>query len=209
MTRPRGEGRSPASWPPATADRRSRTTTRATSPAARWSASAMAAGANRAHPQLLQEPRPRPAPGCRGRCRRGGHRRRQPPAARPRLEQPDPAGGAAWRCSTTTRRSTRSPRPGPSTPAAGSSSPACSKRAACPVTGSDGINLWMRVADERSALVTLAAQGIGAAPGEPFRRAPRRATPAGHGRPDRHVTTNGSPSSSPRPPAASSPRGHR
>lgn len=35
-------------------------------------------------------------------------------------------------------------------------------------TGSDGINLWMQVADERSALITLAAQGIGAAPGEPF-----------------------------------------
>ena len=34
--------------------------------------------------------------------------------------------------------------------------------------GTDGINLWMRVADERSALVALAAQGIGAAPGEPF-----------------------------------------
>lgn len=37
-----------------------------------------------------------------------------------------------------------------------------------PVTGRDGINLWMEVRDERSALVTLAAQGIGAAPGEPF-----------------------------------------
>lgn len=37
-----------------------------------------------------------------------------------------------------------------------------------PVTGTDGINLWMRVNDERSALITLAAQGIGAAPGEPF-----------------------------------------
>ena len=36
------------------------------------------------------------------------------------------------------------------------------------VTGSDGINLWMAVDDERSALLTLAAQGIGAAPGEPF-----------------------------------------
>jgi DNA-binding transcriptional MocR family regulator len=43
------------------------------------------------------------------------------------------------------------------------------------VTGTDGINLWMRVADERSALVTLAAQGIGAAPGEPFQV--RRDTP--------------------------------
>jgi DNA-binding transcriptional MocR family regulator len=35
-------------------------------------------------------------------------------------------------------------------------------------TGDDGINLWMAVADERSALLTLAAQGIGAAPGAPF-----------------------------------------
>jgi DNA-binding transcriptional MocR family regulator len=35
-------------------------------------------------------------------------------------------------------------------------------------TGTDGINLWMRVSDERSALLTLAAQGVGAAPGEPF-----------------------------------------
>ena len=37
-----------------------------------------------------------------------------------------------------------------------------------PVTGTEGINLWMRVSDERSALLTLAARGIGAAPGEPF-----------------------------------------
>jgi len=37
-----------------------------------------------------------------------------------------------------------------------------------PFTGGDGINLWMQVEDERSALITLAAQGIGAAPGEPF-----------------------------------------
>ena len=34
--------------------------------------------------------------------------------------------------------------------------------------GTDGINLWVHVGDERSALLTLAAQGIGAAPGEPF-----------------------------------------
>ena len=37
-----------------------------------------------------------------------------------------------------------------------------------PVRGRDGINLWVRVADERKSLITLAAQGIGAAPGEPF-----------------------------------------
>jgi DNA-binding transcriptional MocR family regulator len=32
----------------------------------------------------------------------------------------------------------------------------------------DGINLWMRVADERRALLRLAASGIGVAPGGPF-----------------------------------------
>jgi DNA-binding transcriptional MocR family regulator len=36
------------------------------------------------------------------------------------------------------------------------------------VTGLDGINLWVEVADERSAVVALAARGIGVAPGEPF-----------------------------------------
>jgi DNA-binding transcriptional MocR family regulator len=36
------------------------------------------------------------------------------------------------------------------------------------VTGTDGINLWMEVADERSAAVSLATRGIGVAPGEPF-----------------------------------------
>jgi DNA-binding transcriptional MocR family regulator len=35
-------------------------------------------------------------------------------------------------------------------------------------TGDDGINLWVEVRDERAALVTLAAQGIGVAPGTPF-----------------------------------------
>lgn len=32
----------------------------------------------------------------------------------------------------------------------------------------DGVNLWMPVDHEQSALVTLASQGVGAAPGEPF-----------------------------------------
>ncbi|HTH04551.1 MAG TPA: aminotransferase class I/II-fold pyridoxal phosphate-dependent enzyme, partial [Ilumatobacteraceae bacterium] len=36
------------------------------------------------------------------------------------------------------------------------------------VTGTDGINLWMQVDNQRSALLTLAAQGIGVAPGDPF-----------------------------------------
>ncbi|MEX2628268.1 MAG: hypothetical protein WD225_15385, partial [Ilumatobacteraceae bacterium] len=32
----------------------------------------------------------------------------------------------------------------------------------------DGINVWVRVADERAALVHLAMLGLGAAPGGPF-----------------------------------------
>jgi DNA-binding transcriptional MocR family regulator len=36
------------------------------------------------------------------------------------------------------------------------------------VSGTDGINLWMGVEDERSAVVGLAARGIGVAPGGPF-----------------------------------------
>jgi DNA-binding transcriptional MocR family regulator len=39
------------------------------------------------------------------------------------------------------------------------------------VQAADGINLWMEVADEQVALVSLAARGIGAAPGTPFEAA--------------------------------------
>jgi len=35
-------------------------------------------------------------------------------------------------------------------------------------TGTDGINLWVDVAEERSATLALAARSIGVAPGEPF-----------------------------------------
>lgn len=37
-----------------------------------------------------------------------------------------------------------------------------------PYTGSDGINLWVQVRDERAAMLALAAHGVGVAPGEPF-----------------------------------------
>ena len=37
-----------------------------------------------------------------------------------------------------------------------------------PVASTNGINLSMRVADERSATVALAASGIGVTPGGPF-----------------------------------------
>jgi DNA-binding transcriptional MocR family regulator len=39
-------------------------------------------------------------------------------------------------------------------------------------TGNDGINLWVEVHDEQAALVSLAARGVGAAPGSPFEVTP-------------------------------------
>jgi DNA-binding transcriptional MocR family regulator len=36
------------------------------------------------------------------------------------------------------------------------------------VGGTDGINVWVPVADETSAVARLAVQGIGVAPGSPF-----------------------------------------
>jgi len=59
------------------------------------------------------------------------------------------------------------------------------------VTGVDGINLWVQVADERSAAVALAARGIGVAPGDPFLVRPDtdhvRVTVGLLGGPDDHV----------------------
>jgi DNA-binding transcriptional MocR family regulator len=45
-------------------------------------------------------------------------------------------------------------------------------RHSVPVAAGDGFNMWIEVAQERDALVVLAAQGIGAAPGRPFLAAP-------------------------------------
>jgi DNA-binding transcriptional MocR family regulator len=39
-------------------------------------------------------------------------------------------------------------------------------------TADDGINLWLEVADERAAMVALAAHGVAVAPGAPFEAAP-------------------------------------
>jgi len=43
------------------------------------------------------------------------------------------------------------------------------------VKGTDGINIWVPVADETSAVARLAAQGIGVAPGSPFAVGPGQA----------------------------------
>ena len=45
------------------------------------------------------------------------------------------------------------------------------------IAGTDGINIWVPVVDEAAALVRLASQGIGVAPGAPFAVLPG---PAGH-----------------------------
>jgi DNA-binding transcriptional MocR family regulator len=37
-----------------------------------------------------------------------------------------------------------------------------------PVGGNDGFNLWVPVADETTAVLSLASEGIGVAPGAPF-----------------------------------------
>ncbi|MGA7270592.1 MAG: aminotransferase class I/II-fold pyridoxal phosphate-dependent enzyme, partial [Acidimicrobiia bacterium] len=39
-------------------------------------------------------------------------------------------------------------------------------------SGSDGLNLWVRVPDEQATLVTLASHGIAVAPGRPFQLRP-------------------------------------
>ncbi|XVX21976.1 aminotransferase class I/II-fold pyridoxal phosphate-dependent enzyme [Actinomycetota bacterium] len=41
-----------------------------------------------------------------------------------------------------------------------------------PVPGTDGLNIWVEVADESAALVRLAGQGVAAAPGSPFAVSP-------------------------------------
>ena len=42
------------------------------------------------------------------------------------------------------------------------------------VSGTDGINLWLPVADEQAALISLASEGVGAAAGAAFQTSPAR-----------------------------------
>jgi DNA-binding transcriptional MocR family regulator len=49
------------------------------------------------------------------------------------------------------------------------------------VPGTEGINIWVPVHDETAAVVRLASQGIGVAPGAPFRLGPPDGAPAGGG----------------------------
>jgi aspartate/methionine/tyrosine aminotransferase len=49
------------------------------------------------------------------------------------------------------------------------------------VPGTEGINIWVPVHDETAAMVRLASQGIGVAPGAPFRLGPPVGAPDGGG----------------------------
>lgn len=49
------------------------------------------------------------------------------------------------------------------------------------VPGTEGINIWVPVHDETAAVVRLASQGIGVAPGAPFRLGPPDGAPEGGG----------------------------
>jgi DNA-binding transcriptional MocR family regulator len=49
------------------------------------------------------------------------------------------------------------------------------------VPGTEGINIWVPVHDETAAVVRLASQGIGVAPGAPFRLGPPEGAPEGGG----------------------------
>ena len=143
------------------------------------------AGADRAHPQLLQEPRPGPAP------RRGRRRRRRSSPPWPTAGCSGPAGAAAScrrcssRCSTTRPRPTPSTRRASSTPGAAPRSSTCCATRGVAITGTDGINVWMRVADERGALVGARRAGHRRRPRRAVPGAPRRRPPARHRRPGR------------------------
>ena len=113
----------------------------------------------RARPLLLQVARPRPAHRRRRRTGLRARRAGRPPHARPRLDQP----AAAARARRPAHRQQPPSRPSP-TPAA-STTPAaepCATRCAThgiAIDPGDGINLWLPVHDERTALVRLEAAG--------------------------------------------------
>ena len=71
--------------------------------------------------------------------------------------------------------------------------PGAAPRRASTVNGADGINLWLPVADEQAALISLASEGIGAAAGAAFTpsRSRRLAAPAPDRRPGRRRPRRG------------------
>ena len=184
----------------------SRTTTPTTSPAPRWSAWARGGPSARctsaASPRATGRTcawRPSAAPvtssprwptgGCSGPDGRAGSSRR-----------------CCWSCSRDPGDGRRDGRtPAASTPADGGSSPTCSTPPACGARGADGINLWIEVADERSAARRPRRAGHRRRAGRAVPRPPRRTTTCASPSASSRVTTGGSrtsPPSSPTPPTA-------
>ena len=127
-----------------------------------------------ARPLVLQVARTRTC--ASRRCQRagaliaGGQR---PPPARAGLVQPAAAAGAARPADRRRRRRARWPHAAADVcRAAGRRGrPPCRERGV-EVGGTEGINIWVPVHDETAAVVRLASQGIGVAPGAPFRVGP-------------------------------------
>ena len=134
-------------------------TPRATAPTCAWPRSAAPATSSP----------PWPTGGCSGRAGRAASCRR-----------------CWWSCCRTRRHRPSWRRRGPTYgQPAGARVATCSRRPASPSAGVDGINLWMRVADERSAAVALAARGHRRGARRAVPGASRRRPPARHRRPAR------------------------
>ena len=145
----------------------------------------LAAGAHGIHPVVLQVARTGPA--ARGAVsapptlHRADH---CPPRAGPGMVQPAAAAGAA-------RAAHRVSAPAPPGAQVATATVTYAARRAhvvdalagrgITVPGTEGINIWVPVHDETAAVVRLASQGIGVAPGAPFRLGPPDGAPAGGG----------------------------
>ncbi len=130
------------------------------------------AGSRRAHPQLLEVARPRPAHrGCRRTQGLHGPARR-PTHPRPRLDLADAADHPVRPAHRAGDGRPGRPRPAHLPRAAGCDRGRAPRQRRGIVDTADGINLWLRVDDERDAVVQLAAAGIRVAAGTPFLATP-------------------------------------
>ena len=122
-----------------------------------------------------------------------------------RVEQPHPAGRPLEMLATGDVDAMAGPRPNTR---AGGAGLRRAGRGGSPLRGRDGIDLWMRSADERSAQLEAGHAEDRRRARRTVPGAPRRRSPADHGRPDhrpRRPRRRRSPITSPRPPRASPP----
>ena len=126
------------------------------------------AGARAARAQLLEVARPRPAHRRARRTARARRPGRVAAAARAGLDVADDAGAAVRAADRSGLGGARSRRRATPTRRGRRGSPTALRGHGLDVHAGDGINTWLRVADERDAIVRLTAAGIRVAPGGPF-----------------------------------------